>query len=168
MNRFAFLKSGQRKRSIATDSQYISFEITFHYPAIGNSKIFSNSPSFCQTAQNIIKTINGKTFFLKPIFIFLFAQNMLVTAIDFSEECFKVPNFKSFLLFLLSVLLVKPKEQQMCREKTTNKKPHVANTVFDKIKPAQREGFFHPPTCSNILPGKMHFSSGSWNHLTVI
>lgn len=108
MNRFTFLKSGQRKRSIASDSQYISFRITSHNPAIDTSKILSNSPSFCQTVQNIIKTINGKTFFLKPIFIFLFALNTLVTAIDFSEECFKVPNFKSFLLFLLSVLVVKP------------------------------------------------------------
>lgn len=49
-------------------------------------------------------------FFLKSIFTFLFAQNMLVSAIDFSRECFKVSHFTTFPLFLLSALLDKLKE----------------------------------------------------------
>lgn len=49
-------------------------------------------------------------FFLKSIFTFLFAQNMLVNATDFSEECLKVSNFTTSPLFLLSVLLDKPEE----------------------------------------------------------
>lgn len=49
-------------------------------------------------------------FFLKSIFTLFFAQNTLVTATGFSEECFKVSNFKSFLLFLLSTLFDKLKE----------------------------------------------------------
>lgn len=56
-------------------------------------------------------------FLLKSIFTFLFAQNMLISATDFSQECFKVSNITTFPLFLLSALLDKPKGWQTCREK---------------------------------------------------
>jgi len=48
--------------------------------------------------------------FLKSIFTFLFAQKMLLSVTDCSQECFKVSNSTTFPLFLLYALLDKPKE----------------------------------------------------------
>lgn len=48
--------------------------------------------------------------FLKFIFTFIFAQNVLISTTDISQGCFEVSNFTTFPLFLLSPLLDKPKE----------------------------------------------------------
>lgn len=170
MNRFAFLKLEQRRRSIASDRKHISVKIIFHNPMcrFGNSKIFSNLCLSAKQFRTSFKTINWKTCSFWNLFLhFFLPRTCSSVTLTFRENILKCLILLLFYYFCFLLCLTSLKSSRCAGKKII----YDASTAPGKIKPAQIEGlFFHPTTCNrmNILSRKMHFSSRSRGHLTLI
>lgn len=144
MNRFAFLKLEQRRRSIASDGQYISVKIIFHNPMcrFGNNKIFSNLCLSAKQFRTWFKTINWKTCSLWNLFLhFFLPRTCSSVTLTFCKNALKSLILLLFYYFCFLLCLASLKSSRCAGKKII----YIASTVFGKITPAQIEAFFFSP-----------------------
>lgn len=128
--------------------------------------VFSNLHLSAKQFRTLFKTINWKTRSFWNLFLHFFLPRTCSSVpLTFHKNVLKCVILLLFHYFCFLLCLTSLKNSRCAGKKII----YVASTVSDKIKPTQR-GFFHPTTCNriNIVPRKMHFSSRSQGHLTLI
>ena len=143
MSRPVFLKSEHRRRSTASDGQYISVKIIFHNPMcrFGNNKLIPNSHLSAKQFRTLFKTINWKTcYFWNPFLHFFLPRKCSSVSLTVHKNVLKCLIRLLFHYFCFMLCLISLKSSVCAVKKTI----YVASIASDKIKPAHIQGFISP------------------------